>query len=284
LSNKVKYGKDHIQLDIDSLGTKDTKEIPINNYVYDSNQVDYLFRRLPLNEGYSASLSIFNLAIGNIMKVELRTTSIETVKVPAGTFECYCVELVMDSVKIKQWISTDDKRYLVKWDVGALAVIELEKIEHVSIDEPEVFNDSEFGISMSAPEGWHIVESAITGSLKMLLQIVSPELRAESSFLVQHFGTLPNSQNIIKDMGTLKQFFKKVTLRPESWVYGEIDGLPSSTYVADYDKEDKKMVLYRTYMLNKKELCVFELKIEKENFDEVKTDFDSIVQSFKWNK
>ena len=285
LGNKVKYGKDRIQLDIDSLGTKDTKEIPINNYVYDSNQVDYLFRRLPLNEGYSTSLSIFNLAIGNIMKVELRNTGIETVKVPAGTFECYCVEFVMDSVKIKQWISTDDKRYLVKWDVGALGVMELEKIEQVSKDEPEIFNDSESGISMSAPAGWHIVKSSLTGPLKMLLQIVPPELKAESSFfVVQHFGPLPTMQNILKELGTIKQVYKNITLRPESWVYDEIDGLPSLSFIADYDKEDKKMVAYRTYILDKQELGVFDIKMEKENFDEIKTDFDSIAQSLKWNK
>jgi hypothetical protein len=285
LGNKVKYGKDRIQLDIDSLGTKDTKEIPINNVVYDSNQVEYLIRLLPLNESYSTSLSIFNPAIGNIMKVEVRTTGIETVKVPAGTFECYCVELVMDSVKVKLWISTDDKRYLVKYDVGAQALMELEKVEQVSKDEPEVFNDSESGRTMSAPAGWHILKSSVTGPLKMLLQIVPPELKAESSFFViQHFGPLPTMQNILKELGTIKQVYKNITLRPESWVYGEINGLPSSTFIADYDKEDKKMVLCRTYILDKQELCVFELKIEKENFDEINTDFDSIIQSFEWNK
>ena len=285
LGNKVKYGTDRIQLDIDSLGTKDKKEIPINNLVYDSNQVEYLIRLLPLNESYSTSLSIFNPAIGNIMKVELKTTGVETIKVPAGTFECYCVEMVMDSVKIKIWVSTDYKRYLVKYDIGAQAVMELEKIEQVSKDEPEVFNDSESGISMSAPEGWYIYKSAITGPLKLVLQIVSPELKAESSFfVVQHFGPLPTMQNILKELETVKQIYKNITLRPESWVYGEINGLPSLSFFADYDKEDKKMVAYRTYILDKQEMGVFDIKIEKENFDEIKTDFDSIAQSFKWNK
>jgi hypothetical protein len=287
LSSKVKYGKDHIQLDIDSLGTKDTREIPINTFVYDSNQVEYLIRLLPLNESYGTSLSIFNPAIGNIMKVEVRTTGIETVKVPAGTFECYCVELVMDSVKVKQWISTDDKRYLVKYDVGAQAVMELEKIEQVSKDEPEVFNDSESGISMSAPEGWHFMRSAITASDKLLVNIQSPEINASSYFFIYpHSGAYKTPQDYPKaTMGILKQHFKNYTPRPESWVYGEIDGLPSSTYISDYDKEDKKMVEYRTDILNKQVGYVFIIRLEKEAFDEkIKTDFESIAQSFKWNK
>ncbi len=286
LGNKVKYEKDHIQIFIDSLGTKDTKEIPINNFVYDSNQVDLLLRRLPLNEGYSTSLSTFNIATGNIIKVEVRVTGIETVKVPAGTFECYCVELVMDSkMKVNFWISTDEKRYVAKYDLGAQGSVELEKIEQVSDDKPEMFKDGESGISMSAPDGWYIFKSSITGPLKMLLQIVLPELKAGSTFsIVQHFGQLPDSQNILNNIETMKQAFKNFTLRPESWTYGEIDGLPSSTFIADYDKKDNKMVLYRTYILDKKELCLFELQIEKNNFDKVKIDFDSLVHGFKRNK
>ena len=287
LGNKVKYETDRIQLDIDSLGTKEKKEISTNNFVYDSNQVEYLIRRLPLKENYSTSLSVFNPAAGNIIKVEARTTGIETVKVPVGTFECYCVELVMDSVKVKYWISIDDKRYLVKYDIGTQGVIELEKIEQVSKDKPVVFNDSEAGISMSSPAGWYIIKSSITAGAKVLINIQSPALKADSSyfFVQQHSGAFKAPQDLPKEsMGILKQTFKNYTPRPESWEYGEIDGLPSSTYISDYNKEDKEMVEYRTDILNKQEVYVFILRLEKEYFNELKTDFENIVQSFKLYK
>lgn len=281
----VTYEKDHIQVDIDSQDTKNTKEIPINNIVYDYNQLNYLLRRLPIAEGYSTTFSVFNPQTGNVTKAELRTTGLETVKVPAGTFECYHVELELDSkIKIKEWYSADDKKYLVKGEAPQ-GTIELEKVVQVSRDEPEVFNDSKFGISMSAPAGWHIFKSSITAPpFKMSLQIVSPELKAAEGFVVVPYPLDTLSHLRATTIPELKQIFKNFTPRPESWVHGEIDGLPSLTYIADYDKEGKKMAEYRTYILNKQQLGSFCLRTDKKTFDEIKTDIDSIVQSFKWNK
>jgi hypothetical protein len=61
--------------------------------------------------------------------------------------------------------------------------------------------------------------------------------------------------------------------------------LPSFSYTADYESEDKKMVEYRTGILDKQGIMgMFILRVDKETFNEIKTDIDSIVQSFKWNK
>jgi len=282
---KVTFEKDYIQLDTDSLGTKDTKEIPINNIVYDNIQFFYLKRQLPLNVGYSTSLSIFIPQTGNIMKVELRTTGIETVKVPAGTFECYCVELVWDSeMKVKQWISTDDKRYLVRYDAGAKGVMELEKIEQVSNDEPEVFNDSEFGISMSAPAGWHIVKSPITDRFKMIAVVVPPEMNAWFPFLItEHGGRIkPESLRGVSEseVSALKQIFKNYSVDPESWKADLIGGLNSISYCAEFDVKDKKMVECRAYILGKSLMYGFVLRTEKEVFENSKNEFLSVIQSF----
>ena len=145
------------------------------------------------------------------------------------------------------------------------------------------FRDDKEGISMSAPKGWHFINSSITAPFKILVNIQPPVLKAESGFvLVPHFGPLPTMQDAA--MGVLKKTFKNFTPRPESWVYGETAGLPSLTYIADYDKEGKKMVEYRTYILNKNELVSFCHRLEKEAFEKLKPGFDSIVKSFKWKK
>ena len=282
---EVNFEKEYIQLDTDSLGTKDTKKISISNTVYDNNQFFYLLRRLPLNESYSASFSIFLPQTEKIMKVELRTAGIETVEVPAGTFECYCVELVIDSKKVKQWISTDDKRYLVKYDAGDKGSMELEKIEQVSKDEPEVFNDSEFGISMSAPAGWHIVKSPITDRYKMIAVVVPPELNAWFPFLITTHGGMikPESLRGVVDsqINVLKQVFKNYTVDLESWKTDVISGLHSISWCADFNTKDKKMVEYRTYILGKSLVYVFVARTEKEVFENNKEEFFSIIKSFK---
>ena len=282
---KVKYEKNHIQLDTDSPGTRDTKEIPINNIVYDNIQFFYLKRLLPLNESYSGSLSIFIPQTGDIMKVELITTGIETVKVPAGTFECYCVELVWGSeMKVKQWISTDDKRYLVKYDADAKGVMELEKIEQVSKDEPEVFKDSEFGVSMSAPAGWHIIKSPIPAPYKMVAVVMPPEMNAWFPFLItDHRGMIkPESLRGVfeSEVSALKQIFKNYSVDTESWKADLIGGLHSISYCAEFDVKDKKMVECRAYILGKSLMYVFVLRTEKEVFENSKNEFLSVIQSF----
>jgi tetratricopeptide (TPR) repeat protein len=273
------YEKDHIRI---TNTAKDKKDIPFEGIVYDITQAYEIIRRLPLTENYSTSYNTFNFQSGMIMNGQLTVTGRETVTVPAGTFECYCLEGNFDStIKAKMWISTDDKKNIVKLEKQGNTT-ELEKITHETDGEPVEFNDNEFGISMIAPKGWHFVNSSLLTPtpFKMYLDILSPEIKAALNFVVvEHPGPLPS------DFKVLKQMFKNFTLRPESWVYGDIDGLPSLTYIADYDSEDKKMVEYRTYVLdNQGMLGSFCLRVEKETFDEIKTDIDSIVQSFKWNK
>ena len=284
----VKYEKDHIQLDIDSPGTKDTKEIPINNTVFDNKEFFYLKRVLPLKEGYSASFSMFVPEMEKIMKVEFRVEGIETVIVPAGTFECYYVEMVVDSKKVKQWISTDDKRYLVKYDAGDKGVMELEKIKKVKQDEPEVFNDSEFGINMTAPSGWHIVRSPLpTAPYKMIGVVAPPEMDAWFPLLVaEHGGAIkPESLRGVSEseVSALKQIFKNYTVDTESWKNEKINGLHAISWYADFDTKDKKMIEYRTIILGKSLIYFFLVRTEKEIFENSKNEFLSIIKSFKVN-
>jgi hypothetical protein len=280
---KVTYGKDHIQMDIDSQDTKDKKEIPNSQIVYDNEQVIYLFRRLPIQENYSSIISLFNPQTGSVLEVKVRTTGLETVEVPAGTFKCYGVELELGpAMKQKLWFSADNKRYLVKIDAGS--IMEIEKIEQVSNDEPEVFNDSEFGISMSAPAGWHIVKSPITDRFKMIAVVMPPEMNAWFPFLItEHGGAIkPESLRGVSEseVSALKQIFKNYSVDPVSWKADLIGGLHSISYCAEFDVKDKEMVECRAYILGKSLMYVFVLRTEKEVFENSKNEFLSVIQSF----
>ena len=58
--------------------------------------------------------------------------------------------------------------------------------------------------------------------------------------------------------------------------------LIKTTYIADYENEGKKMIEFCTYILIKEYLGLFELHVGKKAFDEIKTGFDSMIQSLKW--
>jgi len=132
------------------------------------------------------------------------------------------------------------------------------------------------------PGGWILSMSRIIHTDDYIeLYFKSTEYKAEASFtVVPYSGTLRDLQGKIPD--TINQSFKSFTIRPGSRVHGEIDGLPSSAYIADYDNEGKKMTEYGTYILNEQYLGLFKLHAEKKSFDEIKTGFDSMVQSLKW--
>jgi hypothetical protein len=226
--------------------------------------------------------------MGTIMNMEITTTGRETVTVPAGTFDCYRLELKFKpNLKSQIWVSNDDKKNIVKIEVPG-STMELEKIAMVTTDEPREFNDRKTGISMSAPKGWHFVSSSILTPTpyKIVLNIVAPEIKAAPIFLIwNHAGAIKNVHDIVgPTMEALKKTYENFTIRPESWVYEKIGGLPSLIYLADYDSEDKKMVEYRTYILGPQEGATFVLRTDKETFYEIKEDLDSIIQSLKWNR
>jgi dipeptidyl aminopeptidase/acylaminoacyl peptidase len=68
---------------------------------------------LPLVEGYSATLDVFDLMQAKASKMNLKVTGSEKVTVAGGTFDAYAVELSPaegDGGNIKLWISKDDRR------------------------------------------------------------------------------------------------------------------------------------------------------------------------------
>jgi hypothetical protein len=281
-NNKAIYEKDHIQFDIESQGVKNKKEIPISNIVYDHDQLNMLLRRLPIKDNYSVSFSVFMLQSGKVSKVQLRTMGQETITVSAGTFNCYYVELEIDStLKYKYWISADDRKYGVKGE--SQIILELDKVAQVTTEETEKFSDSEFGISMFAPKGWHFIKSPITGTYKMLLQILSPEIKASAMFIyVPHGGAIKSLEDVVKaDADIIEKAFINGLVRSDSWKSENITGLSSLAFTADYDDNGKKMVENRVYILGPSDVYWFVFRTEKELFEKFIPNFNSIAKSFK---
>lgn len=277
------YEQDHVQLTIDSAILKSGKTIPVSGIVYDHEEIAHLLRRLPVKDGYSTSLSVFSLQSGNTEKFKVRIKGMETITVPAGTFDCYYIELEDSSgEKRKVWFSADDKKYLVK--VENPVILELERIAQVSREEREVFNDDEFKLSMSAPRGWYFVKSAISTPYKMILQIITPEINSSVMFIINAHGGIIKKESfrslVEQEVNSLNGFFRNYTVRPSSRISGEIEGLPTISSIADYDDNDKKMVEYRTYILGDSNIYAYVIRTEDSNFNSSKQEFDSVIQSF----
>jgi hypothetical protein len=70
---------------------------------------------LPLAEGYTASVEVFNTMQAKTQEMTLKVTGTEKVTVPAGTFETYKVEITPQAEEgggSKLWIAKDDHRII----------------------------------------------------------------------------------------------------------------------------------------------------------------------------
>ncbi len=281
---RAAYSPGSVKLTSKTTGTELTKNFVPPGPVYDNEQALYVIRALPLKEGYSASFDIFPVQSGVISECRIRVTGTEKLTFIAGEIECFAIELSVYAQGIKAlthhlWISTDEHHWLVKYDSGA-AVMELLHSGSRDKDQSEKVIDTPNGYSFELPYGWHCVPSQ--GQRKAQSQLLSPELKAWAAFLADERPALVQSIRKVAqgDIERLKGFFKDYTLRADSLVERNIASLPAAQYVADYEDKGLQMSEYRTYILGESLLYWFVFRIQRDQFDRNRPEFDLIINSF----
>jgi hypothetical protein len=125
------------------------KTYELDGVCYDNEEVVQLIRRLPLAVNYNTTLRVFtSLGGGNTVPIKLEVNAIEKITVPAGTFECFRIKL--SPVNQTFWYSTDEHRYLVKFDAGVI-VAELTGVE--TRPAGQVLSDSDFDFTLGEAGG-----------------------------------------------------------------------------------------------------------------------------------
>ena len=125
----VSYGASAVtvvQKDEDDERT-DTIDIPRTSF--DTWTDLFLWRTIDFKEGYEvkyAAVVTADFAKPDVISIVLKVTGLETVTVPAGTYEAWRLEIRSGGRTQKAWIANDDQRTLVRYDNTEL-VFELEK-------------------------------------------------------------------------------------------------------------------------------------------------------------
>ena len=88
---------------------------------FDNEQFTFVLRALPLAEGFQATLNVIVTKNATKMQISVVVGAAESVTVPAGTFNCWPVELV--GLGQKAWIAVDDPHQLVQYSSGSGAII-----------------------------------------------------------------------------------------------------------------------------------------------------------------
>ena len=282
----VVYSPGYAELKL--LDKEGVSKIDLTGVVYDNEEVIQLMRRLPLASDYKTALHIFTgLGGGNIIPLEAKVTAQEKVEVPAGTFDCFKVELSV--VRQSFWYSTDAHHYLVKFEgggvIGALAAVTQHKA-----GEPIPYQDPAYGFSLTAPADWMFYRADTTTEKdKARVIVLDPDGTANSLVNVGSRKLLwPEAQNSLRAWadkeiadGEGSKTLKELTIRPDSWKDRTVAGKPGLSFVGDFVEGSEKKIGYAIFTFGDTYATTFVLLVPAKDFEAFRPKFDAIVDSYK---
>lgn len=283
---EVNYYPGHAELK--APGAQQPKKVELDSVVYDNEQAAQLIRRLPLTLNYQTTLQIFSgLAGGNIIPLGVKVVAQEKVETPAGSFECYQVEL--SPVGQTFWWSADAHRYLVKFQAGGVTA-ELSEVVQRKAGEPVPYRDPEYGFSLTAPADWVFFRSEAKDDDKASrLVVLDPEAVATTLVNVgSRKGQGPKVEQSLRQWaekevieGELLKLIKAFTVRPDSWKGRTVGGSPALGMIADLEEGKEKKVACAVFAPGETNTAVFALVAPAKSFEACRARFEAIVDSYK---
>jgi hypothetical protein len=254
----------------------------VEGTVYDNEEAMHAIRRLPLQVGYKATLTVFTSLGGNVLPVGLEVVGKETVEVPAGKFDCFKVRL--SPVNQDFWFSADTHRYLVKFEAGPVSA-QLTSVAQRRPGEPVAFHDDETGVSFTTPADW-VIFRAHHGQPEgqVLIRTLDPGAdTADGGMRLFATDTLSEAARksarawIDEDL----HGDKSTKVRPDSWKNFTIDGRPAVSYVRDLTENGQPQVQFLARVLGTKYSELFVITCPPDKFDTLKAQFDTIIASYR---
>jgi hypothetical protein len=99
--------------------------LSVPEHSYDNDTSLFLWRTLPFAEGYEASYTTIITNRRSRQEVVLSVTRKETVIVPAGTFDCWRLEIATANARQVAWYADTPTRPLVRYDNDRDVIFEL---------------------------------------------------------------------------------------------------------------------------------------------------------------
>ena len=266
----------------------EVKKIDLGGVVYDNEEVIQLIRRLPLAPDYKTQLKVLTgLGGGNIIPLEVAVVGQEKVEVPAGTFDCYKIDLKL--VRQQFWFSADSHHYLVKFEAGG-AIAVLTSVTQRAAGAPVTYQDSAFPFSLSAPSGWlffRIDNRENKDTAKVV--VLDPDGVATTAVSV-----IPQKVDPAKPLPSLREWVEKdllesdevkvlkgLKIRPDSWQERKLAGQPAISLVGDFEESDEKKTGCAVVSRVGTNTVVFTLMAPAKDFETFKPKFEAVVDAFK---
>jgi len=173
LQKELRFFGDHIEASSSGGSETQTKQFPLTRAAFDEEQIYYLLRCLPFQDGYKTTLP-FVTQKGTIYDLKISVVGQERLSVTAGIFECFKILIEAENGNSQIChISSDSHRYIVKASASSLYELELNSIGRMERNKATAFEDKNLGITLTIPPGWVASSSTMAGI--NLVNIVDPD-------------------------------------------------------------------------------------------------------------
>ena len=300
-SVRTEYFSNRVAVSRTSYDANSVNEFNLTGTVYDSKQIIYLLRCLPLRTGFETNLPVFNE--NSITNRRISVEGREVVVTPAGTFNAWKVAYGNKGAETFYWISDDNRRYPVKIAEASTSdnVFLLVSISGTKNSKPAEYTDQE--IRFFLPPGWLHTSGLLSGQpasipagayregMNTFIGFVDPELEMEGYmriFQVQNpYGEDTQSllsitaDDLVRDN---KERFKD---------YGEIPGSRENIttasgrtgirFITKRDAGNEIRVLYNFMVTFGDKFIWGFLKVAaNDDFDRQLPAFDAIIESIQF--
>jgi hypothetical protein len=269
-------------------GTEDApRSDQLERTYYDNEQGVFVFRRLPLAEGFQAKVPIYASFGAGKIDIEVKVVAKETIEVPAGSFECYKVHLL--PVNQTFWHTADAHRYLVKFEAAGVTA-ELERLGQNKPDEVRPLRDDRFGFSLDLPASWyHMKESTSKDRPVRMVHLIDPGATAIHIVGVWKTDSIKNDEAkksarawAEHRLSSAKKELKELQIRPDSWEQRKVSGWPATSVIGDYLVGEDKKVGYSVFLLGEETACELTiLACNPDQLDRKRAAFDKIIETFE---
>jgi len=117
------YSNGQVSVNATVDGDEQSAEFDIPDDAYDNDEVFFLLRTIPLEVGYSATYTNVVPAYALTPKATVTVVGEEEVTAPAGSFNCYKLELSAAGAVQYMWYGVDEPHYLIKYDNGTTILL-----------------------------------------------------------------------------------------------------------------------------------------------------------------
>ena len=254
---------------------------------YDNEQGVFVFRRLPLAEGYETTVPIYATFGGGKIGIGLEVNGKETVTVPAGVFECYKVTL--QPVNQVFWYSADSHCYLVKLEAAGVTA-ELERMGRNVPGQARPYRNEELGFSLDLPPDWYYLESPSNEDRSAAtLHLIDPTASVIHIASVRTLDSIKDSAAKASVQAWAKhrwergkQELKDLQLRADGFQECTVAGRPAVRVVGDYLAGDKQQIAAGVFVFGEETACEMSIRAcDPDQFEAVNATFDKIMETVK---